>query len=80
MTISEATETIREISARRRLVHLANGYTRIAEPDTLSAALDVAVRVMKDYIDCRHELCVLCGKAEKRHLGACSGCRWEEGK
>ena len=80
MTISEATENLREYSARRRLVHLANGYTRIAEADTLSEALDVAVRVMKDYIDCRNELCVMCGKAEKRHIGACAGCRWEDGK
>ena len=77
MTVCEATEILREISARRRLVHLANGYTRIAEADTISAALDVAVQTMKDYVTCRHELCVLCGKAEKRHLGACDGCRFK---
>ena len=80
MSISDAIETLREYSARRRLVHLSSGETRIAEADTMSAALDVAVRVMRDYIDCRNELCVLCGKAEKRQLGACAGCRWEDGK
>lgn len=30
----------------------------------------------RDFRDCRNELCLRCGGYERRHLGACDGCRW----
>lgn len=32
---------------------------------------------LTDLIDCRNELCLLCGKYEHAHKGACNGCRFE---
>ena len=34
--------------------------------------------LIKDLKDCRNELCLKCGMYEKKHLGACNGCRWED--
>lgn len=34
----------------------------------------------RDYLDCRNELCLYCGKYKERHNGACDGCRWKEAR
>lgn len=40
--------------------------------------MELKVRDLKrELADCRNELCLKCGRYSEAHLGACSGCRWE---
>lgn len=44
----------------------------------LKALADAKIdRLERDLRDCRNELCLRCGQYKQKHLGACSGCRWE---
>ena len=45
---------------------------------TLNEALKLAIKALEDITDCRNELCLYCKCYEKKHLGACDGCRWRE--
>lgn len=41
-------------------------------------AVEEAKKKLKDYKDCRNELCMACGEYHYRHVGRCDGCRWLE--
>ena len=34
--------------------------------------------LIKEFCNCRNELCLRCGKYEKAYLGACNDCRYNE--
>ena len=44
----------------------------------MQLAADAIEELRRDLKDCRNELCLKCGEYERRHLGACDGCRWKE--
>ena len=40
-------------------------------------AIRAGGEALRDFNDCRNELCLHCGKYHEAHKGACNGCRWE---
>lgn len=38
------------------------------------------VKLRRELLACRDELCRLCGRYEKAYDGACKGCRWDLGE
>lgn len=51
----------------------------IADDSELQIILQKVDTALVDLKDCKNELCWRCGEYEKKHEGACDGCRWKDG-
>lgn len=58
---------------KKHAVELPEKFSKNAE---LLDALTKAADALKNFRDCRNELCLKCGEYKRKHLGACDGCRW----
>lgn len=58
-------------------------YTALFDSSEQRLAFIDAIRAggeaIRDFNDCRNELCLHCGKYHEAHKGACRDCRWEVG-
>lgn len=65
---------------KNRLLRYTKKYlTEKTDPDFADAIFEAA-EVVRNYNDCRNELCYKCGEYKTAHLGSCDGCRWKDGE
>lgn len=55
----------------------SHSCTRAEAAAVLNECADKVEKIEKNYLDCRNELCLKCGKYIERYKGACADCRWK---